>query len=197
MSTPTNPLGLDGGSGVASRFAWRSLLASPGLPASLLCWAGSVLLILSSVIHFHLWSDGYRQIATIGPLFLAQAIAGIVIALVVAISRHFILALAGALFAAGTIAGLIVSVEVGLFGFKDSFSAPYATVSLVIEAAAFAVLVAAALIGIRHATTGAHQPAGKPDIQWTALGSDPVDPPRSLRTGTAHGNPARRHQTEP
>jgi hypothetical protein len=125
-------------------------MASPGLSASLLCWIGSVLLVISAVIHFHLWSDGYRQIPTIGPLFLLQAIAGIAVAVLVAVSRHFVVALGGAIFAASTIGGLIVSVEFGLFGFQDSFSAPYATMSLIVEAAAFVVLVAAGFIGIHH-----------------------------------------------
>ena len=108
------------------------------------------MLVVSGAIHLHLWSTGYQHIATIGPLFLLQGIVGILIGLAVAVSRHYRVALAGALFAAGTIGGLVLSVEVGLFGFKDSFSAPWATDSLIIEIAAFIVLVASALVGVRH-----------------------------------------------
>jgi len=159
MSARRNFLGPDIGAGpVAARLTWRSLIASPGPVASLLCWAGSALLIISAAIHLHLWSNGYDHIATIGPLFLLQGIAGIVMALLVAISRHFLVSLAGALFAAATIGGLLVSVEIGLFGFQDSLSAPYATMSLVVEAAAVVVLSASAFIGIRRAGWGVRHP---------------------------------------
>jgi ABC-type xylose transport system permease subunit len=70
----------------------------------------------------------------------------------VAVSRHFVVALGGPLFAAGTIGGLILSVEVGPFGFMDSVSAPYATTSLIAEAAAFVVLLRVALLGLRRRT---------------------------------------------
>lgn len=158
MSPQTNSLGIeDDPKAAGAHFTWRKLLASPGLPASLLCWAGSILLIVSALIHYHLWASvGYRGIPTIGPLFLLQVIAGIATAIAVAISRYFLVALAGALFAAGTIAGFVYSVQFGLFGFKDTYSATDGTASLVVEAAAFVVLVAAALLGRRATTSRAH-----------------------------------------
>jgi hypothetical protein len=139
--------------------AWRELSSAPGPIGSVLCWAGAALLVLSALIHLHLWDTGYRHIPTIGPLFLVQGVAGLVVAVVVAVTRRPIAALAGAVFAAGTILGLVLSVEVGLFGFRDSFGAPYATSSLVLESVAVVVLVAAALFGI-HASLG--ERAGRP-----------------------------------
>ena len=124
---------------------WRSLVARPDLAHSLLFWAGAVLVAVSAVIHLHLWSTGYRHIPTIGPLFLLQGIAGLVAAAAVAVTRQRLVALLVGLFAVGTIGGLVASVEVGLFGFRDSFSAPFATVSLVVESAAAVVLVVAAV----------------------------------------------------
>ena len=41
---------------------------------------GSALLVASSAVHLELWSMGYRNIPTIGPLFLVQAIAGTLLA---------------------------------------------------------------------------------------------------------------------
>jgi hypothetical protein len=112
-------------------------------------------LIVSSAIHLHLWSTGYRHIPTIGPLFLLQGVAGIVMAVAVAVSRQAVVTAVGALLALGTIGGLVVSVEIGLFGFKDSFSAPDATLSLVVEAAAFVVLAAASVAGLLRARRSA------------------------------------------
>jgi hypothetical protein len=123
-------------------------MASPGWAVTALCWSGSLLLVVSALIHLHLWSTGYRHIPTIGPLFLLQGAAGIVLAVAVAVSRHVLVTVAAAGFALGTIGGLLVSVEVGLFGFKDSFSAPDARVSLAVEAAAFVVLASASVLEI-------------------------------------------------
>ena len=128
----------------SARWSWRSLINSPDLTHSLLFWVGALLVAGSAVIHLHLWSTGYRHIPTIGPLFLVQGIAGLLAAVAVGVARHPLVAAATALFVAGTIGGLVLSVEVGLFGFRDSFSAPWATTSLVVEGAAVVVLATAA-----------------------------------------------------
>ena len=109
---------------------------------------GGALLIWSAFIHFHLWSetDGYRTIATIGPLFLLQSIAGLVIGIgVVAVRRRWA-AVIGVGFALSTIAGFLLSVAVGLFGFKDSWLAPFAKEAFTVELLAVVVLIAAAVL---------------------------------------------------
>jgi hypothetical protein len=131
----------------------RGLIATPGRLVSALCWAGGLLLIISALIHLHLWAGGYRHIPTIGPLFLLQGAAGIALALVVTVSRQPLAVVAGALFALGTLGGLVLSIEVGLFGFKDSLSAPYATLSVVVESAAFVALGLAWLTASRRGTS--------------------------------------------
>ena len=128
------------------RRGWRRLTVSPGPAGTVLCLIGAILLLLSAGIHLHLWSTGYRHIPTIGPLFMLQGVVGIGLALAVAVTRRAWAALAGAAFAASTVAGLLISVEVGLFGFRDSFSAPYATWSLLAESAAVVVLAVAGLV---------------------------------------------------
>jgi hypothetical protein len=52
---------------------------------TLLAVAGAALLVWSGVIHLQLWSDGYRGIPVIGPLFLLQGIASIVLAAALAV----------------------------------------------------------------------------------------------------------------
>jgi hypothetical protein len=105
--------------------------------------AGAALLAWSAEIHLHLWMDGYRHIPTIGPLFLFQAIGGLVLAAVVAATRRLILTLVGVAFLGSTIGGLVISAWVGLFGFHDGFDAPFAHLSLVVEAAGVALLTTA------------------------------------------------------
>jgi hypothetical protein len=147
-------------SGVGGRVV--GLVGSPGPIVSVLAWIGAVLLVLSAVIHLHLWSQSYQHIPTIGPLFLIQGIVGIVLAVLVAVFRRLVVLAGAALFAIGTIGGLLLSVYVGLFGFQDSLSAPYATSSLILEAIAFAVLAgAAALTLVLHREVLVH---GRPTL---------------------------------
>jgi hypothetical protein len=107
---------------------------------------GAALMVWSGVIHLQLWSDGYRTISVIGPLFLIQGIGGIALAVVIAVFRRVVLMAAGAVMMAATAAGLLLSVGIGLFGFQESLAVPYAMSSLVVEFAGAAVLAAAAAI---------------------------------------------------
>lgn len=131
-----------------TRSRLTGVLGGPGKVVSVLAWIGAVLLVLSAIIHLHLWSQSYRHIPTIGPLFLIQGVAGIVLAVAAAVLRRLMVLAGAALFAIGTIGGLLLSVYVGLFGFQDSLSAPDAAMSLVIEAVAFVVLACAAVLTV-------------------------------------------------
>jgi hypothetical protein len=122
-----------------SRAARAAVLTLAAVGAGFLVW--------SAVIHLELWSDGYRDISVIGPLFLVQAIACIVLALAVVAFRWLVLLAAGAVAGVATAVGLLLSVYVGLFGYTESLTVPYATLSLAVEfTAAFAFLVAAVLL---------------------------------------------------
>ena len=125
----------------------RSSAGASHLAVNLLVWAGSLLLACSAVLHFHLWdSEGYRNIPTIGPLFLAQAIVGVVLALATAILRKLVLVIASAGLAVSSIGGLLIAVWWGLFGWQESFAAPYVGLALWIEAGAAILLGAACLV---------------------------------------------------
>lgn len=107
------------------------------LVAGLLGWMGW--------IHLHLWNGGYSHVATIGPLFLANFVVAVAVALAVLVAPVRLLvpaAAAAVLTAAGTLVGLILSVNVGLFGFRDSSSAPFAHLSVWVEALAVVAGVA-------------------------------------------------------
>ena len=112
---------------------------------------GAALLASSGVIHLQLWATGYRTIPTIGPLFLLQGIAGVVLAVVLLLWRRLLVVVAGAGFMVATIGGLLISVEFGLFGFMDTFAAPYAGLSVVLESAGAVVLgVVGAVLVLGH-----------------------------------------------
>ena len=113
---------------------------------NVLAVAGAALMVWSGVIHLQLWSDGYRSISVIGPLFLAQGIGSIALAAVLAVFRRVVLMAAGAVTMVATAAGLLLSAGIGLFGFQESLAVPNAMSSLVVEFASAAVLTAAAAI---------------------------------------------------
>jgi len=129
----------------------RSQPAVERWATNLLTWAGSLLVVGSAVIHYYLWAgQGYRHIPTIGPLFIAQAVVGVVLAIATVLLRKLSLLLAEVGYAFSSAGGLIISVNFGLFGWQESMSAPYAGLALGVELAAGALLLPAALLLTRH-----------------------------------------------
>ena len=128
-----------------------------------LALTGAGFLVWSGVIHLELWADGYQDISVIGPLFLVQGIASIVVAAAIVALRWLALLAAGAVAGVATAVGLLLSVYVGLFGFTESLSVPYATLSLAVEfTAAFVLLVAALLLALAAPVRVAARPAPVP-----------------------------------
>ena len=68
-------------------------MKSPGArwAVNVLAVAGAALMVWSGVIHLQLWSDGYRSISVIGPLFLIQGVVSIVLAVALAVFRRVVL----------------------------------------------------------------------------------------------------------
>ena len=125
-----------------------SAIASPASRAAVtvLILIGAIAAVGSGVIHLYLWGEanGYRSIPTIGPLFLAQGISAVVIGLLTAATRRLAVVLAAAGLLAATVAGLIITIEVGMFGFRESWGTPYVRSSLYEEIAGAVVLLIAA-----------------------------------------------------
>ena len=104
---------------------------------------GAGLLLAMGGIHLYLWQTGYKDIHLIGPAFLINAILGALAALAVLLAPQRLLAwvcLLAGLLELGTLGALLLSLTVGLFGFHESWQAPLATWTIVVEAAGFLVL---------------------------------------------------------
>jgi hypothetical protein len=114
--------------------------------ATILALIGAAMLIWSAWIHIYLWSDGYKDIRTIGPLFLAQGIACILLAIPLVIWRGLALQVVSAATLIATAAGLLLSVNYGLFGLRESLKVSYTVLSLYVEFGGGAVLLAGAAI---------------------------------------------------
>src|SRR6202161_874179 len=135
----------------------RFLLRRPGaldsqiarLTVLVLAATGAAFLVWSGVIHLELWSDGYKDISVIGPLFLVQGIASILIAVAIVAFRWLALLAAGAVAGLATAVGLLLTASVGLFGYTESLTVPYADLSLAVEfTAAFVLLLATGLLAL-------------------------------------------------
>jgi hypothetical protein len=139
-------------SALQSRIARWTVLVLGGIGAGFLVWSG--------VIHLMLWSDGYKDISVIGPLFLVQGIATIVLAVAIVAFRWLALLAAGAVAGVATAVGLLLSVNVGLFGYTETLAVPYAELSLAVEfTAAFVLLVAACVLALAAPVRAAGKPA--------------------------------------
>jgi hypothetical protein len=84
-------------------------------------------------IHLHLWTEGYRDIPTVGPLFLADAVGGFVLAAVLLAWPRPLAGLLGAGFMISTLGGLIISLHFGLFGFRESLGASFVIETIILE----------------------------------------------------------------
>jgi predicted lipoprotein with Yx(FWY)xxD motif len=120
---------------------------------------GAGLLAATGAIHLDLYLTGYRNIPTIGWLFLLQVIAAFGLALLVLVRGGRLAAALGAGFAVATLGGYLLSIWFGLFGFREVRTTAGIVAGL-IEVATFAVLapVAMAPAGAGHAAApgGAH-----------------------------------------
>jgi hypothetical protein len=120
------------------------------LTAHAALFLGAVAVALSALVHLYLWADGYRNVATIGPLFLAQGFAGLLLAVaVVAYPRTLTAGIATAYLLA-SVAALALSATRGLFGFMDSLDAPWATPALLVESAGALLLIAGGALPFRR-----------------------------------------------
>ena len=120
---------------------------------------GAGLLAATGAIHLDLYVTGYKNIPTIGWLFLLQVIAAFGLAILVLFPGGRLIAALGAGFAASTLGGYLLSVWFGLFGFKEVRTTAGIVAGL-IEIATFAVLAAVALTPAESARVGAPAHAG-------------------------------------
>lgn len=92
--------------------------------------------LMSADVHLELWADGFRQISVVGPLFMLNAVGGLLIGVVLLLWRHWLPALAAAGFGVATLVAFLISATVGLFGVHESFSGVPQQMCLVAEVVA-------------------------------------------------------------
>lgn len=114
---------------------------------------GAGLLAGMAYIHYDLWGLGYSSVSLIGPLFLVNAIVGVLLALAVLVLPGTLLGITStlsSLFTLGTLAALLVSIFWGLFGFHETLGAPLLKTTLIVEGAGVVVLAVLAMLAARR-----------------------------------------------
>jgi len=104
----------------------------------------ALLVAATGVIHLYLYQDYFSSVATIGPLFLANFAAGVVVAVLI-LRGGRLWALAGGAFCLLTLAAFLVSVHWGLFSYNETLGGPWQERAGAVEVAgAIACALAAA-----------------------------------------------------
>jgi hypothetical protein len=99
---------------------------------------------VSAAIHLGLWFDGYREVEVIGPAFMVNAVAGVVIGVLLLTWRHWAPLLLAVGFGAATLGASIISATVGLFGFHERWAGVYVWAAAVSEVLAILAGIVAA-----------------------------------------------------
>ncbi len=76
--------------------------------------------LLSAIVHVQQYLAGYSEISVIGPLFLLNTAAGVILCAAVLVWRHWLPVLLAAGFGIVTAAAYWYSVLFGLFGFQET-----------------------------------------------------------------------------
>lgn len=127
----------------------------------------AVAVLVSGAVHLKLWFDGFRDIAVIGPSFMLNAVAALVIAALLVAWRHWLPLLLAVGFGAATFGAFVVSATVGLFGVHEVWTGgPVLT-----AATSEIVAVVAGLIGLARAWTRGRS-GGQPQQRVAVRGAD-------------------------
>jgi hypothetical protein len=76
---------------------------------------GAAALLVSAGVHLYLWFDGVRN-QSVGPMFLVNVVAGIVIAVLLVRWRHWLASFLTLGFGAATLGAFTIASTVGLLG---------------------------------------------------------------------------------
>jgi fluoride ion exporter CrcB/FEX len=81
---------------------------------------------VSAYVHLREWLDGFRDVHVIGPLFVVNVVAGLVIAVLLVTWRHWLAPFLALGFGASTLGGFtIATTSAGLFGDHEKWQGPY------------------------------------------------------------------------
>ena len=116
----------------------------------------AIAVLVSAYVHLREWLDGMRHVHVIGPLFVVNIVAGVVIAVLLLTWKHWLAPFLALGFGASTLGGFaIATTSAGLFGDHEKWQGSYVWIA----AAAEVVAIIAGLIALsrEYRTTPARQ----------------------------------------
>src|SRR3954454_7022689 len=99
-------------------------------------WITAAAVLASALVHLKLWLDGIRDLHVIGPLFMVNAVAGLVIAVLLITWQHWLAPFLAFGFGASTLGGFVIAATWGLYGVHEKWQGPYVWTAAVSEAVA-------------------------------------------------------------
>jgi hypothetical protein len=96
----------------------------------------ALLVLANGAVHLILYLDEYREVRIIGPLFLLNAVAAVLIAVALIAKPVGAFALAALAFSLATLGAFVLSRTTGLFGFTEAEVDIKAVVAIVAEVGA-------------------------------------------------------------
>lgn len=123
----------------------------------------SAAVMLSGVVHLELWAQGMSALSVVGPAFLVNAVAGLVLGVVLPLWEHWLPLLLAAGFGAATLGAFVLSTTVGFFGVHEQWRGAAVWLAAVSEGLAIVLGLTGtiALAGGRGAGTSAK-------VRWRA-----------------------------
>ena len=93
--------------------------------------------LVSAYVHLYEWLNGFRDVHVIGPLFIVNIVAGVVIAVLLFTWKHWFVAFLTFGFGATTLGGFaIATTSGGLFGDHEKWQGAYVWIAAISEAVA-------------------------------------------------------------
>jgi hypothetical protein len=121
---------------------------------------GAVALIVSAGVHLYLWFDGVRN-QSVGPMFLINVVAGVVIAVLLLRWDHWVPAFLTLGFGAATLGAFIIASTVGLLGVHTTWAGGSVWTAAIAEVVCIVVGGALLLQRRSAALTGLAQPRSR------------------------------------
>lgn len=122
--------------------------------------AGAIGLLVSAAVHLFMWFDGVRN-QTVGPMFMVNAVSGVLIAGLIIWWRHWLPAFLTLGFGAATLGAFIIASTVGLLGVHtqwEGFNVFAAAAAEIVCIVVGATLLLRARSAVRPAAHGVLRP---------------------------------------
>ena len=115
----------------------------------------AIAVLVSAYVHLYEWLNGFRHVHVIGPLFIVNIVAGVVIAVLLLTWKHWFAPFLAFGMGATTLGGFaIATTSAGLFGDHEKGQGPYVWVAAASEAVAILAGLYAVSRELRTAPTG-------------------------------------------